>query len=224
MRSLDWRSASDPRGSSSTGMRSSSTCTPARRPVRSSATRRRTIPGTGPDASVPEHSSPTPASGRRFLRASMRVTSIRRLGEQASASGSCEASCLLAAEETVERKFATLRMIQDSRPELVLSMDPVTRSWNGMRRENIMEFRLSDENCRNTRAQAKRAPPDPSARRPPRTFRPSSGLRPPVPPRRRRPQRAEAPQSPQPPHRFSPPSPRTPCTRACCRGCRALRS
>ncbi len=56
-----------------------------------------------------------------------------------------QVSYLLASEETVEREFAPLRTVPDNWPKLVLSMDPVTRSRDGIRHENILEFLLSEE-------------------------------------------------------------------------------
>ena len=52
---------------------------------------------------------------------------------------------LLSSDETVEREFAPLRTVPDNWPKLVLSLDPVCRSQDGIEHKNIMDFLLGDE-------------------------------------------------------------------------------
>lgn len=52
---------------------------------------------------------------------------------------------LLAAPETIRREFEPLRMVRDNWPKLVLSLDPVSRSQDGIEHRNIIEFLLSED-------------------------------------------------------------------------------
>lgn len=47
---------------------------------------------------------------------------------------------LLAEESTIEREFSVLEAIEDNYPKIVLSMDRVNRSRNGIVHQNIMDF------------------------------------------------------------------------------------
>lgn len=49
---------------------------------------------------------------------------------------------LLAEEETIEREFSVLEQIEDNYPKLVISMDQVNRSRNGIIHKNIEDFLL----------------------------------------------------------------------------------
>lgn len=49
---------------------------------------------------------------------------------------------LLAGEKTADREFAPLKMVQDNWPKLVLSLDPVNHSRDGIRHENLVDFLL----------------------------------------------------------------------------------
>ena len=49
---------------------------------------------------------------------------------------------LLAEESTIEREFSVLEKIEDNYPKLVISMDRVNRSRNGVQHMNIVEFLL----------------------------------------------------------------------------------
>lgn len=50
---------------------------------------------------------------------------------------------LLASQDTINRKFAPLLSIKDNWPKLILSMDPVNRSQQGIEHKNIVDFLLS---------------------------------------------------------------------------------
>lgn len=52
-------------------------------------------------------------------------------------------SYLLASKDTIDREFAPLLDIKDNWPKLVLSMDPVIRSQQGIEHRNIVEFLLA---------------------------------------------------------------------------------
>ena len=52
---------------------------------------------------------------------------------------------LLASDETVEREFSPLRNVPDNWPKLVLSMDPISRSQDGIEHKNITDFLLSGD-------------------------------------------------------------------------------
>lgn len=47
---------------------------------------------------------------------------------------------LLAEESTIEREFSVLEKIKDSYPKLVISMDKINRSRNGVQHKNIIDF------------------------------------------------------------------------------------
>jgi predicted AAA+ superfamily ATPase len=49
---------------------------------------------------------------------------------------------LLASETTIEREFAPLMLVQDNWPKMVLSMDQVNFSRNGIVHQNILDFLL----------------------------------------------------------------------------------
>lgn len=51
---------------------------------------------------------------------------------------------LLAEESTIEREFSVLEAIEDNYPKLVISMDKVNRSRNGIIHKNIIDFLLED--------------------------------------------------------------------------------
>lgn len=51
---------------------------------------------------------------------------------------------LLAEAATIEREFSPLEAIEDNYPKMVLSLDPVNRSRNGIIHMNIIEYLLSD--------------------------------------------------------------------------------
>lgn len=51
---------------------------------------------------------------------------------------------LLAEESTIERAFSVLDAIEDNFPKIVISMDRVNRSRNGIEHKNIIEFLLED--------------------------------------------------------------------------------
>ncbi len=51
---------------------------------------------------------------------------------------------LLAEESTIEREFSVLDAIEDNFPKIVISMDRVNRSRNGIEHKNIIEFLLED--------------------------------------------------------------------------------
>ncbi len=51
---------------------------------------------------------------------------------------------LLAEESTIEREFSVLDAIEDNFPKMVISMDRVNRSRNGIEHKNIIEFLLED--------------------------------------------------------------------------------
>ena len=51
---------------------------------------------------------------------------------------------LLASPETIEREFAVLESIPDNYPKLVLSMDEIDFSRNGIIHKNIRDFLLED--------------------------------------------------------------------------------
>ncbi len=50
---------------------------------------------------------------------------------------------LLAEPTTIEREFSPLEAIDDNYPKLVLSLDPVGRSRNGILHQNIIDYLLS---------------------------------------------------------------------------------
>jgi predicted AAA+ superfamily ATPase len=51
---------------------------------------------------------------------------------------------LLAEESTIEREFSVLESIEDNFPKMVISMDRVNRSRNGIEHKNIIDFLLED--------------------------------------------------------------------------------
>jgi predicted AAA+ superfamily ATPase len=51
---------------------------------------------------------------------------------------------LLASKETVEREFGALLAVQDNYPKLVLSMDPVRQSRDGIEHRSVEEFLLGE--------------------------------------------------------------------------------
>lgn len=51
---------------------------------------------------------------------------------------------LLAEETTIEREFSVLESIDDNFPKIVISMDQVNRSRNGIEHKNIIDFLLED--------------------------------------------------------------------------------
>ena len=51
---------------------------------------------------------------------------------------------LLAEESTIEREFSVLETIEDNFPKMVISMDRVNRSRNGIEHKNIIDFLLED--------------------------------------------------------------------------------
>jgi predicted AAA+ superfamily ATPase len=51
---------------------------------------------------------------------------------------------LLAEEMTIEREFSVLEAIDDNYPKIVISMDQVSRSRNGIEHKNIIDFLLDD--------------------------------------------------------------------------------
>ncbi|MBN2795743.1 MAG: ATP-binding protein [Clostridia bacterium] len=51
---------------------------------------------------------------------------------------------LLAEETTIEREFSVLEGIEDNFPKMVISMDRVNRSRNGIAHKNIIDFLLED--------------------------------------------------------------------------------
>ncbi|GAB6107325.1 ATP-binding protein [Fusibacter bizertensis] len=51
---------------------------------------------------------------------------------------------LLAEESTIEREFSVLEAIEDNFPKIVISMDRVNRSRNGIKHKNIIDFLLED--------------------------------------------------------------------------------
>lgn len=51
---------------------------------------------------------------------------------------------LLAEESTIEREFSVLEAIDDNFPKMVISMDPVNRSRNGIEHKNIIDFLLEE--------------------------------------------------------------------------------
>lgn len=51
---------------------------------------------------------------------------------------------LLAEEATIEREFSVLEAIEDNFPKIVISMDIVNRSRNGIEHKNIVDFLLED--------------------------------------------------------------------------------
>lgn len=55
-----------------------------------------------------------------------------------------QVSYLLAAEATVEREFSALETIPDQYPKLVLTMDRLDRSRNGIRHLNVADWLLED--------------------------------------------------------------------------------
>lgn len=56
-----------------------------------------------------------------------------------------QVSYLLASENTIERKFRSLEIIQDNYPKYVISMDEIDRSRNGIKHLNIIEFLKKEE-------------------------------------------------------------------------------
>lgn len=52
---------------------------------------------------------------------------------------------LLAEKSTIEREFSVLEAVDDQFPKMVISMDLVNRSRNGVVHKNIIEFLLEDE-------------------------------------------------------------------------------
>lgn len=56
-----------------------------------------------------------------------------------------QVSYLLASEATLAREFAPLLAIPDNWPKLVLTLDPVNRSRDGIRHQNIVDFLLEEE-------------------------------------------------------------------------------
>lgn len=52
---------------------------------------------------------------------------------------------LLAEKSTIEREFSVLEAVEDQFPKMVISMDMVNRSRNGVVHKNIIEFLLEDE-------------------------------------------------------------------------------
>lgn len=55
-----------------------------------------------------------------------------------------QVSYLLADEATVEREFGVLESIPDNHPKTVVSMEPVSRSRNGIEHVNIVDFLMED--------------------------------------------------------------------------------
>lgn len=53
---------------------------------------------------------------------------------------------LLASEETIVREFSPLQAVRDNWPKLVLSMDPISRSQDGIEHKSIIDFLLTNEN------------------------------------------------------------------------------
>ena len=51
---------------------------------------------------------------------------------------------LLAEESTIEREFSVLESIEDNFPKMVISMDKVNRSRNGIEHKNIIDFLLEE--------------------------------------------------------------------------------
>lgn len=51
---------------------------------------------------------------------------------------------LLAEEATIEREFSALEAIEDNFPKIVISMDRINRSRNGVEHKNIIEFLLEE--------------------------------------------------------------------------------
>ena len=51
---------------------------------------------------------------------------------------------LLAEESAIEREFSVLEAIEDNFPKIVISMDKVNRSRNGIVHKNIIDFLLED--------------------------------------------------------------------------------
>jgi hypothetical protein len=51
---------------------------------------------------------------------------------------------LLAEDSTIEREFSALERINDNYPKMVLSMDRIDRSRNGIQHKNIIDFLLRD--------------------------------------------------------------------------------
>lgn len=52
---------------------------------------------------------------------------------------------LLAEKSTIEREFSVLEAVEDQFPKMVISMDMVNRSRNGVIHKNVIEFLLEDE-------------------------------------------------------------------------------
>ena len=55
-----------------------------------------------------------------------------------------QVSYLIAPEQTRDREFGALEAIADNYPKLVLSMDPMTQSRNGIEHLNIVDFLLDE--------------------------------------------------------------------------------
>jgi len=50
----------------------------------------------------------------------------------------------LAEQATIEREFSPLETIDDNYPKMVISMDPINRSRNGIIHMNIIDFLLAE--------------------------------------------------------------------------------
>jgi len=66
------------------------------------------------------------------------------IAQRGAATRYIQVSYLLADEATVEREFGVLESIPDNHPKTVVSMDPVSRSRNGIEHVNIVDFLLED--------------------------------------------------------------------------------
>ena len=62
--------------------------------------------------------------------------------QKGSSKGYIQVAYYLAEEATIEREFSVLRNIEDNYPKLVLSMDRVNRSMDGIEHRNIIDFLL----------------------------------------------------------------------------------
>jgi predicted AAA+ superfamily ATPase len=56
-----------------------------------------------------------------------------------------QVSYLLASEETIEREFAPLKLINDNYPKYVITMDDINMSHEGINHLNLIDF-LFDSN------------------------------------------------------------------------------
>lgn len=76
-------------------------------------------------------------------RGSREIDFIARRGDETRYVQVCY---LLAGEDTVEREFGVLETLPDNHPKVVVSMDPVSRSRNGIRHQHIVDFLMEDPN------------------------------------------------------------------------------